>query len=166
MEITFFNEQEDAALTEELTSGIKHTLDLLEGHAGIHMYVNIKFTTEAGIRSLNKEFRGIDSVTDVLSFPAYDLQGHTIAEYQQDIDAEYIDHALFMGDIAICMRRAQQQAEEYDHSLMREVAFLSVHGMLHLMGFDHQTVEDEKTMLAEAEYILSEAGIERETDGK
>ena len=99
------------------------------------------------IQALNNEYRSIDSVTDVLSFPS--------------VEAGQTPSDGFWGDIVICPSRAAEQAIEYGHSLTRELAFLTVHGMLHLFGFDHIEPEDETVMIAEQKLILERMGLPR-----
>lgn len=108
---------------------------------------NLIFTTEEEIQRLNKEFRNIDRVTDVISFANCD-----------DPNNDMLNE---LGDVFICVKRAYQQALEYGHSNTREIAFLAVHGYLHLCGFDHQTKEEEEIMFSKQEEILSRAGILR-----
>ncbi len=108
---------------------------------------NLIFTTEEEIQRLNKEFRNIDRVTDVISFANCD-------DPNNDMTNE-------LGDVFICVKRAYQQAIEYGHSNTREIAFLAVHGYLHLCGFDHQTKEEEEIMFSKQDEILSKAGILR-----
>lgn len=103
--------------------------------------VSILITNNAEIQGLNAEYRNIDAPTDVLSFP---------------MDEEYL------GDIVISMDKVLEQAEEYGHSPQREIAFLTVHGMLHLLGYDHIEEEDRVRMRAREEEILHELGILRE----
>ena len=110
---------------------------------------NIIIVDEDKIRELNKIYRKKDSVTDVISFALED--DHTF------IDTEY----RVLGDIYICLKRAKEQAEEYGHSLLRELSFLSIHGLLHLLGYDHMNEEDEKVMFELQERILNEYGIKR-----
>ena len=101
------------------------------------------------IQRLNASYRGIDRVTDVLTFPAWEG------------DAILCPLDGYLGDIAICFERAQEQAEEYGHSLERELAFLSVHGALHLLGYDHMEPEDERNMFRRQTEILDATGIKR-----
>ena len=102
--------------------------------------VSLLFTDDEAVRELNSRYRGLDSSTDVLSFPS--------------------GEAGFLGDIAISVPRAQQQAEEYGHPLAREVAFLTVHAMLHLFGYDHIEEADEAKMRERQREILKNAGYE------
>ena len=109
----------------------------------------IAFTDDEGIRKLNAEYRDIDKSTDVLSFPANMLL-KPISEYGEDeiLDLEKNPQtgAVSLGDIAISLDTASRQAEEYGNTLEEEIAFLAVHGILHLMGYDHMEEEDEIKM--------------------
>ena len=129
---------------------------------GVDGTLNILFTDAQEIRRLNREYRAQDCVTDVLSFPANDLD-RPVCEYAQapvlETDPETGEAVL--GDIAVCVERAGEQAEEYGHSLLRELCFLAVHGTLHLMGYDHLIEEDEKKMTDKAEMILYQLGVHR-----
>ncbi len=109
--------------------------------------VTVLLTTGEEIRSLNARFRGIDRVTDVLTFPAW--EGETVLSPPDG----------YLGDIAICTQRAAEQAETYGHSLERELAFLAVHGALHLMGYDHMAPEEETVMRQKQAEILKEMGL-------
>ena len=111
--------------------------------------VCVLVTDEEEIQRLNAGYRYIDRVTDVLTFPAWEG------------DAILCPPDGYLGDIAICFERAQEQAEEYGHSLERELAFLAVHGALHLLGYDHMEPDDEKVMLARQDEILNELGYLR-----
>ena len=119
-------------------------------------------TDEAEIRRLNAEARGIDAVTDVLSFPSLDgIRGKALkkADFPFEVDEE---GKLFLGSIVICEKRAREQAEEYGHSYMRELHYLAVHGLWHLLGYDHMTEEDKPEMRTREEKILSKLGITRD----
>jgi probable rRNA maturation factor len=102
--------------------------------------VSLLFTGDDNIRQLNKQYRGKDAVTDVLSFPSGE-EG-------------------FLGDIALCLPRAYEQAEEFGHSSEREVAFLVAHSMLHLFGYDHDSEEGERAMRERQREIMKTAGYE------
>lgn len=112
------------------------------------------------IKALNKEARGVDAVTDVLSFPAmnaalpFDESAH-----KEDKDPETGNYIL--GDIALCAERAVEQAKEFGHSVKREVCYLVLHGLCHLFGFDHETEEDKRKMRKVEEDVLSGLGITR-----
>lgn len=160
MTITFSDEQEKIEITQEIYDAVRAALDAAQKELGEKACLNLMFTDNAGIRDLNSEFRGIDKETDVLSFPAYELEG-LLKESIDGIDGEYIDEELFLGDIAISMERAQEQADEYGHSLVRETAFLALHGTLHLMGYDHMVTEEEQQMTAKQEELLCSVDINR-----
>lgn len=160
MKITFFDEQEKVELTGEISKAVQAALEAAQSEAGRPCCLNILFTDNEGIRNLNSEFRNIDRPTDVLSFPAYELDGF-FADCADRLELEMLDGDVFLGDIAISLERAQQQAEEYGHSLMRETAFLALHGTLHLLGYDHMTPSDEKSMTGRQKEILDSVNIGR-----
>ncbi|MBE6582623.1 MAG: rRNA maturation RNase YbeY [Ruminococcaceae bacterium] len=113
--------------------------------------VSVTYTDNEGIRELNAAHRNIDRATDVLSFPLF--ENEELAE-ASDGDA--------LGDIVISLEKAREQANEYGHSFEREVAFLTVHSMLHLLGYDHEISEaDEKEMFFRQEEILKTMGLLR-----
>ena len=119
--------------------------------------VSLIFVNKDEIRKLNNEKRGVDKVTDVLSFPMTEIMaGEKIEKYKDDFFEN-----IYLGDIAICKDVAKKQAKEYSHSLKREICFLALHGFLHIMGYDHMTKEDESVMMTLAEKILTKAGIGR-----
>lgn len=117
-----------------------------EGAAGD---VCVLVVSAARIRALNRGFRGVDAVTDVLTFPAREGQALPGAE------------GAYLGDIAVCRARAGEQAKAYGHSIERELAFLAVHGALHLLGFDHMNPADEEVMCKKQEQILTKLGYPR-----
>ena len=100
---------------------------------------------------INKDYRNIDRITDVISFALNDEQDFLIKTEE-------------IGDIFICIDQAKRQAEEYGHSLDRELGFLSVHGYLHLNGYDHMTKEDEEIMFKKQEEILEKANLRRDNN--
>lgn len=121
----------------------------------------IVFADEEEIRRLNRELRNTDAVTDVLSFPSLDnIRGVKLkkADFPADIDEE---DNLFLGSIAICVKRAKEQAEEYGHSYNRELHYLATHGLWHLLGYDHMNEEDKPQMREKEEKILTKLGIVR-----
>ncbi len=120
------------------------------------------FTGAEDIRALNARERGKDAVTDVLSFPNLDgIRGKAIrrADFPYDEDE---GGNIFLGSVVICRERAAEQAEEYGHSLRRELYYLAVHGICHLLGYDHETEEDKAQMRAREEAILAKMGIGRD----
>lgn len=147
------NDQKKIKMTPDLRRLVKRAvLAVLDFEDfGRRAEVSVTFTDNEGIHALNREYRNVDRPTDVLSFPLSDGE-----DYDTDGDA------LLLGDIVISLERAQTQAEEYGHSFEREVAFLTVHSMLHLLGYDHETSpEDERDMFARQDEILISAGMTR-----
>ena len=136
--IYFENSQDNTEITYKLKRLIRLSVEAalaFEGY-GNTCEVSVTFTDDAGIRELNKNFRKIDSATDVLSFPLFDFEG------SEEPAVDELENML--GDIVISLERAAAQAEEYGHSFEREVAFLTVHSMLHLLGYDHVNSEEEE----------------------
>lgn len=119
--------------------------------------VEVNFVTEEEIRELNARTRDTDRVTDVLSYPMLDeIRPFTRENYPFDVDPE--NGRVPLGSIVICREVAARQAEEYGHSRDREVTYLFVHGLLHLLGYDHMTEEDKSVMREAEERILSAIG--------
>lgn len=124
--------------------------------------VAVTITDAAGIREYNKEYRKIDSATDVLSFPAVDYEKPSDFSLVADSPACYLNpdtQELVLGDIILCEQRIREQAKEYGHSLMREFSFLVIHSMLHLFGYDHMEPQEEREMFDRQEAILQGLGI-------
>ncbi len=155
LKIYFENEQDKISITYKLKmlirEAVEATLDF-EDYRNI-CEVSVTFTDNEGIRELNNKFRQIDRPTDVLSFPLFDFDGES--------DEPPVDDIMNMlGDIVISLEKAQEQAEEFGHSFEREVAFLCVHSMLHLLGYDHETSEeDDKNMRARQSEIMNIIGL-------
>lgn len=128
----------------------------------IPLAVEFIFTDEEEIRRLNRETRNTDKVTDVLSFPALDfIKGKALKK--RDFPLEIDDEGnLLIGSVAVCVRRAEEQAEEYGHSYQRELHYLLVHGIMHCLGYDHLTDEERAEMREREEFILAKLGISRE----
>lgn len=110
---------------------------------------NIIIVDEDTIKKINKEYRGKDCVTDVISFALEDDNSFIKTQFR------------VLGDIYICLNKAKSQSIEYDHSFFRELSFLTIHGLLHLLGYDHMKIEEEKIMFELQEKILNEYGIKR-----
>lgn len=116
--------------------------------------LSVTLTDDETIRALNREYRGLDRATDVLSFPMFTFKG-------ADVPPESGEFTL--GDVVISVERAETQAKEYGHSVRREIAFLTVHSILHLLGWDHETgEEDERAMFAMQDEIMNALGIGRD----
>ena len=130
---------------------LNKTLDIaLEEENVSNAYFNIIFINNDEIHKINKEYRNIDRETDVISFALED-------------DSTYPDLDIrVLGDIYISVDRIKSQALEYGHSEVRETCFLAVHGLLHLLGYDHtKSLEDEKIMFGKQDIILDKAGVKR-----
>ncbi len=158
--IDFENRQELLPLTYKLKMlvrrAVETTLDYEQYENPIE--VSVTFTDNEGIRELNRKFRNIDRATDVLSFPLFDYTG----ESEEPPVDEFVG---MLGDIVISLEQAKKQAEEFGHSFEREAAFLTVHSMLHLLGYDHEAGGDEEAdMRRRQREILDRMGLSlRET---
>ena len=129
-----------------LNGVINHTLEEMDAKESIFTII---FVTPEEIHELNKQYRGVDRVTDVISFALEDAHDVSLTDVR------------VLGDIYICIDRMKEQALEYGHSETRELSFLTVHGLLHLLGYDHQTKEDEEVMFGIQRKILSDLNINR-----
>ena len=136
----------DEKMTNLIENACKSVLDIL-GYTSCK--VSILITDNEGIWEINRNFRNIDAPTDVLSFP-------NILDF-----SEIGSELPFIGDIALSVDRAIGQAEEYNHSIEREFAFLVVHGMLHLLGYDHIEKEDEIVMIEKQKEVLEHMNLGR-----
>lgn len=127
--------------------------------------VNVVLTDNSGIREMNRECRGIDRETDVLSFPNVDFEQEGVFAIDEDREADYFDPdtgELMLGDILISVDKVMEQAQNYGHSVRREFAFLVAHSMLHLCGYDHMEEAEAKVMERKQEEILAGLGITRD----
>ena len=118
--------------------------------------ISITLTTPENIRKINKEYRNVDNETDVLSFPIFEKE-----ELDKKILNNKFEYEDILGDIVISIKRVEEQAKEYGHSIAREMGFLTVHGLLHLLGYDHMNKEEEKVMFTKQEEILDAYGLKR-----
>ena len=154
LKVYFENEQAVIPLTYKVKMLVRNAIEAALDYEqyGNVCEVSVSFTDNAGIHELNKKFRGIDRPTDVLSFPLFDYEGS---------EEPPVDELMGMlGDIVISLEQAKIQAEEYGHSFEREVAFLTVHSMLHLLGYDHETgEEDEADMRRRQSEIMEIMGL-------
>ena len=117
--------------------------------------ISLSFVTNEEIHQINRQFRNVDAPTDVLSFPQLTFEEGEEADVNENGE-------IVLGDIIISVERAKEQAEEYGHGLKREIAFLTVHSMLHLLGSDHMEKDEEEDMFRRQKEILEIAGIPRE----
>ena len=121
--------------------------------------VDVCITSDQGIHEVNREMRGVDRPTDVLSFPAFAL---TPGELPGEEDADPATGLVPLGDMCLSMERVHAQAKEYGHTNRRELAYLVVHSVLHLLGYDHLDEGPQKAqMRAREEAIMEELGISR-----
>lgn len=126
-----------------------------------NLSAEVVFVSPSEIQALNNSTRGIDRVTDVLSYPTLDgIRGKVVnpKDFPLELDD---DGNIFIGSIAVCEERAKEQAEEYGHSLTREITYLICHGLLHLLGYDHETDSDKAQMRALEEEIMTLIKITR-----
>lgn len=140
------------SLTTLLNKAVREAIRLSDGSEEAE--VSLMLVDDRRIHALNKEYRGVDRPTDVLSFA---LQEET--EEEAAFGFEFEDEML--GDIIISVERARMQAEEYGHSLEREIAYLAVHGTLHLLGYDHEAELDKEEMRRKEEEVMACLGLER-----
>ena len=121
--------------------------------------INVLFTDDEGIHQINLDMREVDRPTDVLSFPMFDLEP---GKHPADEDADPATGLVPLGDMCISLERAEAQAEEFGHSVQRELCYLTVHSVLHLLGYDHMDEGPMKAqMRAREEAILENLGITR-----
>ena len=131
--------------------------------------VNISFVSPSKIRTLNNEFRNTDRVTDVLSFPNLlkegvtdeQLLGETLTKDNFSTEINPENNHVFLGDICICKKVVWKQAKEYENSREREMVYMAVHGLLHLLGYDHMKDEDKQNMRKVEEKIMKHVNLER-----
>ena len=155
------NRQNKIEITQELEENIKGVIQcaLKEENVNIPCEISVIFIDNKEIKNINKENRNIDKVTDVLSFPMLEYpegsvfkQVYVNHEFEEsDMD----DGNLVLGDIALSLERAEEQAQEFGHSFLREACYLTVHSVLHLLGYDHMEESDKKIMRQREEEILS-----------
>lgn len=139
MKVYIENMVEDLQLSDAIIKLLEETAvnTLKNQEFGEDFEINISIVDADEIRSLNNEFRGIDRITDVLSFPQYDEEGGFVGLEDED---------FMLGDVVLCYERALEQSIEYGHSLERELSYLTCHSILHLLGYDHIEEDDKKEM--------------------
>lgn len=152
----------DIPYKEIITAAVEESMDY-EG-CPYEAEVNVLITDNEDIRQINKEFRNIDSPTDVLSFPMVDYESPSNFDHLEDMTNDYFSPEtgeLLLGDIVISVDKVMEQAEKYGHSETREMAFLVAHSMLHLFGYDHMEEDERLVMEQKQEEILSRRGYVR-----
>ena len=151
--IYFKNHQENETISYRLKRLIRRSVKATLAYEEIddHCEVSVTFVDNEEIREINRQFRNIDRATDVLSFPLFDEDG-------MDAHVEELD--CMLGDIVLSLERAREQAMEFGHSFEREVAFLTVHSVLHLLGYDHElSDEDDADMRRRQTEIVEKMGL-------
>ena len=118
--------------------------------------ISLSFVSKEEIRQLNRDYRGVDSVTDVLSFPLLEDPEDLIVIGDGDEGED-----LALGDVVICLEKAEEQAEEYGHSAEREIVYLFVHSVLHLLGYDHMEEEERRQMRRKEESVMEQLHLTR-----
>lgn len=122
-------------------------------------WITISFVNKDRIQELNNLYRKVDKCTDVLSFPMLDIiYPQKLSEFKEEFSP---DGSLYIGDVVICPKVAKMQAKTFKHSKKREIGFLALHGLLHVLGYDHIKPEDEKIMMETSSKILDEMGLKR-----
>ncbi|WP_175639793.1 rRNA maturation RNase YbeY [Metabacillus schmidteae] len=156
MRLSIDSHDETNELTDEQIKTVEEllqfTADVEEVTEGAEL--SVTFVTNERIQQVNKEYRDKDQPTDVISFALEEMG-------EGEIEIIGAVQPRILGDIIISIPRAREQAEEYGHSFMRELGFLSVHGLLHLLGYDHMTDSDEKVMFTKQKEILNQYGLKR-----
>lgn len=154
MKVIISSQPEEASFPEEIVNTVRAAAEKVGALYDVgEAEVSVTLTDNAHIHALNRTYRGIDRPTDVLSFALNESQ-------EPEISGGPAVNVL--GDLVISVERAREQAADYGHSVRREVAFLTVHGMLHLLGYDHMEESDREEMEAEQRYVMKELGIPRE----
>ena len=152
MEIEIRREPEHLTVSMEDMDAVRRAVETVGRLYGAEeAEVSVTLTDDANIHVLNREYRGVDRPTDVLSFALMESEEPEIIGGASEV----------LGDLVISLERVQVQAEEYGHSALRELSFLTVHGMLHLLGYDHMEEDERLEMETEQRHIMEELGIER-----
>ncbi|CAG9619354.1 Endoribonuclease YbeY [Sutcliffiella rhizosphaerae] len=148
---------ETSALNEEQLNEINSLLTFAAKKEGVETgaELSVTFVDNERIQEINREYRDKDRPTDVISFAMEELgEGEMEIHYQDDAPR-------ILGDIVISVPKAEEQAKDYGHSLKRELGFLALHGLLHLLGYDHENEKDEKEMFDKQKEILNAYGLKR-----
>ncbi|MGN0938541.1 MAG: rRNA maturation RNase YbeY [Selenomonas sp.] len=154
MNVMISNYPEELAFPSDIEENVRAAAEKVGELYGVENgEVSVTLTNNEYIHTLNKQYRGIDRPTDVLSFALNE---------SEEPDVEDGPDVNVLGDLVISVERAKEQAADYGHSVKREIAFLTVHGMLHLLGYDHMEEEDRIEMEAEQRFVMEKLGIPRE----
>ena len=154
MNVSIRTMPEDLRFPAEVAENIRRAAEMVGRLYGVENgEVSVTLTDDEHIHAMNRQYRGIDRPTDVLSF-ALNESEEPVVEDGPDVNV--------LGDLVISVERAKEQAADYGHSVKREIALLTVHGMLHLLGYDHMEEEDRIEMEAEQRFVMEKLGIPRE----
>ncbi|MED0587475.1 rRNA maturation RNase YbeY [Bacillus subtilis] len=147
---------ETGSVSEEMLKEVENLLQFAAEREGVQdqAEVSVTIVTNDDIQQINKEYRGKDAPTDVISF-ALEEEG------EGEVEIVGAEMPPVLGDIIISADRTREQAEEYNHSFKRELGFLAVHGFLHLLGYDHMTKEEEEEMFTKQKELLDAYGLKR-----
>lgn len=144
---------EDKQLVENILQFAAEYLKIEQGTE-----LSLTFTTNEGIREINREYRDKDQATDVISFALEEMDD---GETEIDWGEFDLETPRMLGDIIISTEKAEEQAKDYGHTKARELGFLAVHGLLHLLGYDHMEPDEEKVMFGLQKEVLDAYGLER-----
>lgn len=158
--------EEKSLFTMEIENLIQKSIQIALKHENFNYpyEINVIITNNEGIKKYNYEFRKKDSATDVLSFPMLFFKDGYFKGNNLEVSVENTNPdsgEVILGDMILSIERATEQALEYNHSLEREIAFLTVHSILHLLGHDHETDEERKLMRGKEEEILNSMNLVR-----
>ena len=161
MTISIENMQEDVEVAGDMSNILDRAVKLSLSAAGLDIDAEVNFllADNEKMREINFQCRGVDKPTDVLSFPMVEKSEGRLKPQPWDFCMD--SGRLLLGDVAISMETAKKQAAEYGHSFEREFAFLAVHGIFHLLGYDHDTEENERAMFENQEIVLRQLGLKR-----
>lgn len=161
MKVIFESERNYRQIDRKIKSLIRSAIAICIDKTGFELdyELNVLFTGNDKIKAINYEQRNIDKITDVLSFPMVVMNNGKIIEDTGDYDVD--TGKIILGDIVVSVDKAVEQAQEYGHGFEREVVFLVIHGLLHLLGYDHETVKEEKIMKDLNYIVLNELGLKR-----
>lgn len=164
-------EDELGLLDGQTRAWMQRCADAAQREEGVtcKLHVFVRIVDDAQIREINRDLRGKDAATDVLSFPTVNYpMGRTAGQCEALLRQEYDpqEDACALGDIVISMDHVRAQAQEYGHSERRECGYLLTHGLFHLMGYDHMTEEDKPVMRAMEERTLASVGLTREEESE
>ena len=158
--MAFYIDCDEEVFAETDIAALKAAMDTFLV-SDVDISIELLFVSDTEIKQLNKDTRGVDKVTDVLSYPTLDgICGKPLykKDFPYDLDEE---NRLLIGSVVVCRERAKEQAEEYGHSYKRELHYLFVHGIMHCLGYDHIEEQDKILMRQAEEKVLSAMGITR-----